>query len=60
VTITRRLVERLGEPLGNAVADGPQRLFPSAPWPRPTWQASACPASASPPCHASPRRCQTG
>ncbi|SDH77826.1 DNA-3-methyladenine glycosylase family protein [Pseudomonas panipatensis] len=29
VTITRRLVERFGEPLGNAVADGPQRLFPS-------------------------------
>lgn len=29
VTITGRLVQRLGLPLGNAVADGPQYLFPT-------------------------------
>ncbi|MBO3275627.1 DNA-3-methyladenine glycosylase family protein [Pseudomonas schmalbachii] len=29
VTITGRLVERLGEPLPNARADGPRRLFPT-------------------------------
>ncbi|SDK64507.1 DNA-3-methyladenine glycosylase II [Pseudomonas delhiensis] len=29
VTITGRLVQRLGQPLGNAVADGPQHLFPT-------------------------------
>lgn len=29
VTITGRLVQRLGQPLGNAVADGPQYLFPT-------------------------------
>ncbi len=29
VTIVGRLVQRLGEPLENAVTDGPQRLFPT-------------------------------
>ncbi len=57
VTITGRLIQRLGEPLEDLGYDGISHLFPTpAALAQPTSTASACPASGYRRCNASPRR----